>query len=76
MVGPVPGRVMGSDTIGRISKRGPASLILFSARTLNELLCRPQSDRIVLSHGRRVTMRLPDYEELDVLFTLRPPTLR
>jgi len=68
MLGPIPGRIMGSKTIGRITKDGPASLILFSARTLNELLCRPQSDRIVLSHGRRITMRLPDYEELDVLF--------
>ena len=67
LVGAVPARIMGSAAAGRFIKRGPASMILFSARTLNELLCRPQSDRIVLDRGKRVTMALPDYEELDVI---------
>jgi cytosine deaminase len=44
-------------------------LIIFGARTLNELLSRPQADRIVLNRGRRVHDRLPDYEELDGLMT-------
>jgi cytosine deaminase len=69
-VGAIPASIMGMPMGGRINKGGPASLILFSARTLNELLCRPQYDRIVISHGRRVTMSLPDYEELDALFAL------
>jgi cytosine deaminase len=42
-----------------------ARLILFRARDLNEILSRPQSDRIVLDRGRRIVEPLPDYEELD-----------
>jgi hypothetical protein len=45
----------------------PARLILFAARTLNELMCRPQSDRIGVNQGRRVTDPLPDYAELDAI---------
>jgi cytosine deaminase len=67
LAGPVPAETMRLAKVGRIVKGAPASLILFSGRTLNELLCRPQSDRCVLNRGKQVTMALPDYEELDVL---------
>jgi hypothetical protein len=36
-----------------------------NARTLNELICHPQSDRLVVDRGRRVFAELPDYGELD-----------
>jgi len=67
MVGPVPATMIRAEPHGRIAAGSPARLILFGARTLNELLSRPQADRIVLNRGRRVHDRLPDYEELDGL---------
>lgn len=48
----------------------PADLVIFRARTWNELLARPQSDRIVLRGGRALDRRLPDYSELDPLMDL------
>ena len=65
MAGPVPAAIIAAGPFGRIAVEGPAKLILFAARTLNELVCRPQSDRIVIDRGRRVTGGLPDYSELD-----------
>jgi cytosine deaminase len=46
---------------------GPADLILFRARTMSELLSRPQWDRAVLRDGRAIDTTLPDYRELDAL---------
>lgn len=48
----------------------PADLVLFRARTWNELFARPQSDRIVLRQGRAIDRTLPDYRELDPLMDL------
>ena len=42
-------------------------LIVTRARTFNELLSRPQADRIVLVAGRQIDTTLPDYRELDRL---------
>jgi cytosine deaminase len=67
MVGPVPATMIRAEPHGRIAAGSPARLIMFGARTLNELLSRPQADRSVLNRGRRVQDRLPDYEELDAL---------
>jgi cytosine/creatinine deaminase len=67
LVGPVPAAMIRAEPVGRIAAGAPARLILFAARNLNELLSRPQADRIVLNNGRRVRDRLPDYEELDAL---------
>lgn len=64
-VGPSPAAIIGVAPLGTVGIGGPARLILFNARTLNELMCRPQSDRIVLHDGRRVTEGLPDYDEVD-----------
>lgn len=61
----VPADILGLPAEGRIQEGGPARLIIFSARTLNELMCRPQSDRVVIDGGRFVTDPLPDYAELD-----------
>ena len=65
MAGPVPQAIIRAGQLGTITKGGPARLILFNARTLNELICRPQSDRLVIDRGRRVFAELPDYGELD-----------
>jgi cytosine deaminase len=65
MVGPIPASIMGLSEVGSIGVGRSARLILFRARTLNELLSRPQSDRIVLNQGRRIRDSLPDYDELD-----------
>ena len=65
MAGPVPAGIIGAGPVGRIAEGGPARLILFAARTLNEFVCRPQSDRIVIDRGRRVSGGVPDYAELD-----------
>jgi cytosine/creatinine deaminase len=65
MAGPVPQAIIRAGKLGTIAKGGPARLILFNARTLNELICRPQSDRLVVDRGRRVSTELPDYGELD-----------
>lgn len=45
----------------------PADLMIFRARTWNELFARPQHDRILLRSGRAVDRNLPDYSELDDL---------
>jgi cytosine/creatinine deaminase len=67
MAGPIPADIAGLAQAGRIAVGGPADLILFAARTLNEFMCRPQSDRIVLNAGKRVRDPLPDYAELDAV---------
>ncbi|MDH3660025.1 MAG: cytosine deaminase [Alphaproteobacteria bacterium] len=60
-----PADIMGLENHGRIAVGAPADLVLFGARNANELLSRPQSDRIVLRAGRPIDRRLPDYQELD-----------
>ncbi len=49
----------------RIALNAPADLVLFRARSMTELLARPQSDRVVLRGGRRIDAALPDFRELD-----------
>ena len=66
MVGPAPARMMGVEPLGSLSVGAPANLILLNARSINELVSRPQADRMVLNAGRRVTDALPDFSELDV----------
>jgi cytosine/creatinine deaminase len=67
-----PADVLGlSWGFGRIT--GPAAnYVLFKARTWTELLSRPQHDRTVISHGKRLATALPDYRELDGLRGMRP----
>jgi cytosine deaminase len=42
----------------------PADLVLLRARDLTEMLCRPQSDRVVLRRGQRLDVSVPDYRAL------------
>jgi len=51
-------------THGRLAVGAPARLIVFNARTLNEIVSRPHSDRIVVDRGVRVAVKPPDYSEL------------
>lgn len=61
-----PATVIGIDA-GRIAVGASADLILFSARRFDELLARPQSDRVVVRGGREIDATVPDYAELDDL---------
>jgi len=63
-VAATPGEVMRLPN-GRMAPGAPAGLILTRARTMNELLSRPQTDRVVLYAGKPVDRTLPDYRELD-----------
>ena len=61
----VPADLIGRPDLGRIGVGLPANLVIFSARSVNALLCRDQADRIVLSHGKQVTDTLPLHHELE-----------
>lgn len=71
LVGPGPSDIAGFAGHGRLKIGAPARLIAFNARSLNEIMSRPQSDRIVFSLGRRIRERVPDYSEL---FEGEPPS--
>lgn len=49
----------------------PADMILFRARSHDELVARPQADRIVLRNGRRLSGALPDFRGLDAVTGMR-----
>jgi cytosine/creatinine deaminase len=66
-VSTTPAHVMGLPGHGRITVGGPADLVVTRARTFNELLSRPQADRIVMVAGRQIDTTLPDHRELDRL---------
>ncbi len=59
-----PADLMRLPHFGRIGAGLPANLILFSARSLNSIICRDQSDRIVLANGARINDSLPLHEDL------------
>ncbi len=69
-VAATPAAVAGFSA-GRIAEGMPADLLLFRARTFNELLSRPQADRLVLRAGRPIDRTLPDYRDLDTLLGTR-----
>ncbi|MFO1446825.1 MAG: cytosine deaminase [Opitutaceae bacterium] len=61
-----PARIMGllSRGYGTVAPGAPADLIVFPARTFNELLARPAADRRLI-HGEAFRPRqIPDYAEL------------
>lgn len=62
-----PADIAGFDNRGRIAPGLPADLIVFAARTMNELLSRPHSDRLVIRRGLACETQVPDYCELDDL---------
>jgi cytosine deaminase len=64
LVGATPAAIGGFAGHGRITVGAPARLIAFNARTINEIISRPQSDRVVILNGEKSTARVPDYSEL------------
>jgi cytosine deaminase len=73
MLGVASAEIMGLAARGIIAQGQTADLVLTRARTLPELVCRPQSDRTVIVSGRAIDTSLPDYRELDPILE-RPPT--
>jgi cytosine deaminase len=71
-VGTTPAEVMRLPAQGRIAEGRRGDLVLTRARSFDELLARPQSDRVVLVGGKQIDTALPDYRELDDLM-VRPP---
>jgi cytosine deaminase len=67
----VPAATMGLSDCGLITQGRTADLV----RSFDEIVSRPQSDRIVLRGGRAIDRTLPDYAELDVLTAAKPRTL-
>jgi cytosine/creatinine deaminase len=51
----------------RITVGAVADLVLFRARSMTELLARPQSDRIILRNGKPLDVALPDFREMDLI---------
>jgi cytosine deaminase len=71
MVSGVPAAALG-ETVetaahGQLLVGAAADLIVFEARRYDELLSRPQADRVVVRGGRAIDTRLPAYSELDDL---------
>lgn len=62
--------IMELPHLGQIGLGRPADFVIFKARSFNELLSRPQSDRIVLRKGVAIDSTLPDYAELDELLAV------
>jgi cytosine deaminase len=64
LVGASAAQIGKLDGHGRVAVGGPARLIVFNARSVNEIVSRPQSDRVVIDRGLRVAAKVPDYAEL------------
>ncbi|MEL7143184.1 MAG: cytosine deaminase [Cyanobacteria bacterium J06631_9] len=62
-----PAEMMGLEGMGQIREGGPADLVVFKARSFNELMARGQCDRMVIRQGKQIDTTLPDYAELDDL---------
>jgi cytosine/creatinine deaminase len=65
VVGSIPAELIREKEVGTVKVGAPAGFILFNARTVDELMCRPQSDRVVVNAGKVVNDELPDYSELE-----------
>jgi cytosine deaminase len=57
---------------GVLAAGRPADLVLTRARSLTELMARPQSDRTVLVGGKAIDTTLPDYAMLDATTGFTP----
>ncbi|HUC49872.1 MAG TPA: cytosine deaminase [Xanthobacteraceae bacterium] len=64
LVGAAPAAIGGLSGHGRIALGVPARLIVFNARTINEIVSRPHSDRVIIMDGERLRAKMPDYSEL------------
>jgi cytosine deaminase len=66
-VAAVPASSCGFADRGAIAEAAPADLILFRARSMTELLSRPQADRVVLRGGTVLDAVPPDFREMDAV---------
>jgi cytosine/creatinine deaminase len=64
LVGATPAAIGQWEGHGTLAAGAPARLVVLNARTINEIICRPQSDRVVFDRGERAKAALPDYSEL------------
>jgi cytosine deaminase len=64
LVGANPSRIAKFDGHGVIAEGATARLIVFNARSINEVVSRPQADRVVIARGKRLAATAPDYSEL------------
>lgn len=64
-----PAEACGFAGRGRIAAGTAADLVVFRGRSWTELLSRPQSDRTVIRAGRAIDTTLPDYRDLDTLWS-------
>jgi cytosine deaminase len=62
-----PAASCGFSERGRIAVGAPADLVLFRARSMTELLARPQSDRAILRAARLLDAGLPDFRDMDAV---------
>jgi cytosine/creatinine deaminase len=64
LVGRTPSAIGKFRDHGQLAVGGPARFIVFNARSINEIVSRPQTDRVVIDCGDRVTEKVPEYAEL------------
>lgn len=64
LVGATPAQVGKFADHGRLVAGAPARFIVFNARTINEIVSRPQSDRVIIQRGARLSTEMPEYSEL------------
>ena len=66
-VNATPAASCGFVEAGRVTVGARANLILFRARSMTELLARPQSDRVILRNGKPLDAAVPDFREMDAV---------
>jgi cytosine deaminase len=64
LVSATPSQIGKFAAHGRFTLGTPARLVVFNARTINEIVCRPHSDRVIIDRGERLRAAMPDYSEL------------
>lgn len=64
IVSATPARIGHFDGHGQLTVGAYARMIVFNARTLNEIVSRPQADRVIIEHGARLRADMPEYSEL------------
>jgi cytosine deaminase len=64
-----PAYMMGLPDVSPVNVGSAADFVLLNARNDSEALARPQTDRRVIRSGAFIDTTLPDYRELDELFT-------
>jgi cytosine deaminase len=64
LAGPNPAAAMKLADHGSIRAGAPADFIALNCWTLNQMMARPQSDRIVIKRGAKLEARVPDYSAL------------